>query len=122
VADRARREGRGRRQTATIDHPLATSLGGHRNGPLIKELPRRYSAKTGRQPCDDFPTGTRPTARCSRRESRLSRTVGGDVDAVSGERCAFQCYPWRWPEGDACVIRLAAILDPTGGYRLEAGN
>ena len=48
--------------------------------------------------------------------------VGGDVAAVAGARCAFQCYPWHWLEGDACVVRLTAIFDPSGSYRLEDGR
>jgi hypothetical protein len=41
---------------------------------------------------------------------------------VSGRWCTFQAYPWFWPDGDACVVRLVAILDPTGDYRLESGS
>src|SRR5579862_482792 len=35
--------------TATVDHPLATSLGPHRNGPQIKYLLPEYKAATGRE-------------------------------------------------------------------------
>src|SRR4029079_2981029 len=48
--------------------------------------------------------------------------VGGELDAWSGQRCTFQGFPWRWYEGDACVIRLVAILDPKGANRLESGG
>src|SRR4029077_18273145 len=34
-------------------------------------------------------------------------------------RCTFQGFPWKWHEGDACVIRLVAMLDPRGKNRLE---
>src|SRR6202034_3684502 len=39
-----------------------------------------------------------------------------------GKRCTFQGFPWKWHEGDACVIRLVAMLDPTGKAHLEAGG
>ena len=48
--------------------------------------------------------------------------VGGDLDDVTGKRCTFQGFPWKWHEGDACVIRLVAMLDPSGDYRLEPGR
>ncbi len=48
--------------------------------------------------------------------------VGGDLDEVAGKRCTFQGFPWKWHEGDACVIRLVAMLDPKGAYRLEPGK
>jgi kynurenine formamidase len=108
--------------TATVDHPLATSLGGHRNGPLIKELPRRYPARTGREPLEDFPVCNPAHRALLDAGIPTIENVGGDVAAVAGARCAFQCYPWHWLEGDACVVRLVAILDRSGDYRLEAGR
>jgi kynurenine formamidase len=110
--------------TATIDHPLATSLAqGHRGlGPLITELPRRYHARTGRQPADDFPAWNPAHRLLLRAGIPTIENVGGEVDSVNGKRCAFQAFPWFWPEGDACVVRLVAILDPTGEYRLESGS
>jgi kynurenine formamidase len=110
--------------TATIDHPLATSLAQeHRGiGPFVVELPRRYRARTGRDVREDFP-GWNPAHRLLARAGIPTiENVGGDVDAVTGKRAAFQAYPWSWPEADACVIRLVAILDPAGGYRLESGS
>jgi len=107
--------------TATIDHPLATSLAGHRNGPLIKELPRRYRARTGRGPEDDYPEWNPAHRALLAAGIPTIENVGGDVDAVAGLRCAFQAFPWAWAEGDACVVRLVAIIDPSGDYRLEAG-
>jgi kynurenine formamidase len=48
--------------------------------------------------------------------------VGADLDAVTGRRCTFQGFPWKWLEGDACVIRLVAMLDPRGTMRIESGE
>jgi kynurenine formamidase len=110
--------------TATIDHPLATSLAQRYRelGPLIKELPRRYAAHTGRQPSDDHPEWSPAHRTLLAAGIPTIENVGADVDAVSGRWCTFQAYPWFWPEGDACVVRLVAILDPTGDYRLESGS
>jgi len=30
--------------------------------------------------------------------------------------------PWRFQHGDACVVRLMAILDPRGDYRIASGR
>jgi len=32
------------------------------------------------------------------------------------------CYPWRWPGGDGCGIRVVAILDPNQEFRIETGK
>lgn len=108
--------------TATVDHPMATSLGGKKNGPLIKELPARYRARTGRDASDLFPSWTPAHRALLRAGVPTIENVGGDVDAVTGTRCAFQAIPWRWLEGDACGVRLTAIFDPSGEYQLEAGD
>jgi kynurenine formamidase len=108
--------------TATIDHPMATSLAGHRGGPIIKELPRQYRAATGRDPEQDHPDWNVAHVTLLKAGIPTIENVGGNVDAVSGQRCAFHAYPWFWPEGDACVTRLTAILDPTGNYRLADGG
>ena len=48
--------------------------------------------------------------------------VGGDIDKVTGKRVTFSFFPWRWTRGDGCIIRLVAIVDPTGQYRIETGK
>ena len=47
--------------------------------------------------------------------------IGGDVDKVTGKRCTFMCYPWRWPGGDGCGVRVVAIIDPEQTFRIESG-
>jgi kynurenine formamidase len=108
--------------TATIDHPMATSLAGHRGGPIVKELPRHYRAATGHDPEQDHPDWNIAHKTLLQAGIPTIENVGGDVDRVNGLRCAFHAYPWFWPEGDACVTRLTAILDPGGGYRLADGG
>jgi kynurenine formamidase len=108
--------------TATIDHPMATSLAGHRGGPIVKELPRQYRAATGHDPEQDHPDWNIAHKTLLEAGIPTIENVGGNVDAVTGLRCAFHAYPWFWPEGDACVTRLTAILDPSGTYRLADGG
>jgi kynurenine formamidase len=109
--------------TATVDHPLATNLGqSHRLiGPLVVELPRRYRERTGREVVDDFPEWNPAHRLLAGAGIPTVENVGGDVDAMNGRRCAFHAYPWNWPGADACFVRLVAILDPAGTYRLESG-
>ncbi len=110
--------------TATIDHPLATSLAQeHRGvGPFVIELPRRYRQRTGGDVRADFPAWNPAHKLLARAGIPTIENVGGDVDLISGKRAAFHAYPWLWPEADACIIRLVAILDPSGNYRLESGS
>src|SRR6266508_610079 len=48
--------------------------------------------------------------------------VGGDLDKVTGRRCTFAAFPIRWQYGDGSIVRLVAIVDPTGEYRIERGE
>lgn len=109
--------------TATIDHPLATSLAQQHRliGPIVVELPRRYRARTGREVRDDFAEWNPAHRLLASAGVPTVENVGGHVDSLSGLRCAFHAYPWYWPDGDACLVRLVAILDPSGEYRLEGG-
>ena len=108
--------------SATVDHPLATSIGPHRNGPQIKYLLPEYQQATGRQAIEDFPEWNPAHRALLAAGIPTIENVGGDLDEVTGKRCTFQGFPWRWHEGDACVIRLVAIFDPSGNYRLETGE
>lgn len=108
--------------TGDIDHPCATSLVNHREGPQVKYLVAEYKQATGREPKVDFPEW-RPAHRTLLKAGIPTiECVGGDIGEVVGKRCTFQCFPWNWWEGDACVVRLVAIFDPAGSYRLESGK
>jgi kynurenine formamidase len=107
--------------TACIDHPLATSLGPHRNGPQIKYLLPEYKEATGREAIKDFPEWNAAHRALLEAGIPTIENVGGDIDVLGGKRCTFQGFPWKWHEGDACVIRLVAMLDPKGTCRLERG-
>jgi len=108
--------------TATIDHPLATSLGPHRNGPQIRFLLPEYRKATGRNAIDDFPEWNPAHRALLEAGIPTIENVGGDVAEVIDKRCTFHAYPWKWTEGDACVIRLIAVIDRTAAYRIEAGR
>lgn len=108
--------------TPQVDHPLATSLGPHRNGPQMKRLPKEYEAETGRKAREDFPDWNPAHRVLLDAGIPTVENVGGDVSDVLGKRCSFQAFPWNWREGDACPIRMVAILDPGGAYRLGAGT
>jgi kynurenine formamidase len=108
--------------TASVDHPMATSLGRHRNGPIVKELPRRYEQRRGRRPEDDFPEWNPAHRTLLEAGVPTIENVGAALATVSGKRCTFQAVPLRWRIGDACIVRLVAILDPSGDYRLEDGR
>lgn len=108
--------------TPQVDHPLATSLGPHRGGPLMNRLAKKYMAETGRDPKADFPEWNPAHKALLGAGIPTIENVGGDVAALSGKRATFQCYPWNWMEGDACVVRFVAMLDPCGTCRIDAGN
>jgi kynurenine formamidase len=108
--------------TPQVDHPLATSLGLQRNGPQMRRLSKAYHSATGRDPKTDFPAWNPAHRVLLTAGIPTIENVGGEIDALVGKRCTFQAYPWNWPEGDACVIRFVAILDPAGAYRLEPGT
>ena len=48
--------------------------------------------------------------------------VGGDLDRVTGKRVTFSFFPWNWDRGDGCIIRLVAMMDARGAYKIEAGE
>jgi kynurenine formamidase len=108
--------------TAAIDHPLATSLGLHRNGPAMKALPGRYRQLTGRDPTVDFPSWNPAHRRLLGVGIPTVQNAGGDLDALGSSRTVIHAMPWKWLEGDACVVRLVAILDPGGNYRIATGT
>ena len=105
-----------------LDHPLGTAIGPQPNGPLIDGVLEEYKAYTGRDAADDFPEWE-PCHRELLGNGIVGfENVGGEIDKVTGKRCTFVAFPWRWTEGDGCIVRLVAILDPTGEYRIETGS
>jgi kynurenine formamidase len=109
--------------TQANDHPLATAIGPQRNGPLHPHLAAEYKKWSGgRDWKDDFPDWE-PVHRILFKNGILGiENVGGDIDKVTGRRCTFAFFPWNWERGDGCIIRLVAMVDPKGSYRIEKGE
>jgi kynurenine formamidase len=105
-----------------LDHPLGTAIGPQPNGPLIPGVLEEYRAHTGREASEDFPEWE-PCHRALLGNGIVGfENVGGQIDEVTGKRVTFAAFPWRWVNGDGCIVRLVAMLDPAGSYRIETGG
>jgi len=105
-----------------LDHPLATAINDHGPGPLLPRLLEEYERIHGRHPKVDFPEWE-PCHRALLSNGICGiENVGGELDKVTGKRCTFIAFPWRWMKGDGCIVRLVAIIDPKGQYRLGRGE
>jgi kynurenine formamidase len=105
-----------------LDHPLGTAIGPQPNGPLIPDVLAQYKEYTGREASEDFPEWE-PCHRQLLGNGIVGfENVGGEIDAVTGQRVTFAAFPWRWTHGDGCIVRLVAIVDPSGEYRIETGR
>jgi len=80
--------------TQANDHPLATAIGPHRNGPLHPHLAEEYKKWSGgRDWKQDFPHWE-PVHRILFKNGILGiENVGGDIDKVTGKRCTFALFP-----------------------------
>jgi kynurenine formamidase len=109
--------------TQANDHPLATAIGPQRNGPLLPHLAAEYKEWSGGRSWEqDFPDWE-PVHRKLFTNGILGiENVGGDLDAVTGKRVTFAFFPWNWTRGDGCIIRLVAMIDKRGTYRIESGE
>jgi kynurenine formamidase len=108
--------------SGTVDHPLATSIGPQRNGPQIKYLLPEYKAATGRNIIDDFPHWEPAHKIMMTNGIPGIENIGGDIDKITGKRCTFFAFPWRWPDGEGCALRVVAAIDPTQSFRFETGK
>ncbi len=101
-----------------LDHPLGTAIGPHGSGPLIPAVNKEYEEETGHKVADDFPYWE-PCHNLLLGNGIVGfENVGGDIDKVTGKRVTIAAFPWRWEKGDGCIVRMVAIVDPTGQYRL----
>ncbi|MBT7956201.1 MAG: cyclase family protein [Rhodospirillaceae bacterium] len=108
--------------TPQVDHPLATSLGPHRNGPLMNRLIAKYEKEMGRDPKDDHPDWNVAHKILLTANIPTIEQVGGDVDELLNQRATLYATPWNWEHGDACPVRFVAMIDPSGNCRLDAGE
>ena len=109
--------------TQATDHPLATAIGPQRNGPLLPHLEDEYREWSGgRDWKEDFPDWE-PVHNMLFKAGILGiENVGGEIDTVTGRRCTFAYFPWKWDRGDGCIIRLVAMVDRGQQYRIENGE
>jgi kynurenine formamidase len=108
--------------TNALDHPLGTKLADHGPGPSHPWLNDEYRALHGRDILDDFPHWEPAHKIMMGAGIPGIENVGGELDLVTGKRCTFMAFPWRWPDGDGCVVRVMAVLDPNQTYRLSEGG
>jgi len=108
--------------TQQIDHPLATSLGPHRGGPTMRRLAGEYQAATGLDPKKEHGVWNVAHKTLLAADIPTIEQVGGDVDAVNGKRCTFAATPWKLRPGDACPVRLVAMMDPSGSVKIPSGK
>jgi kynurenine formamidase len=105
------------------DHPIATKLVNHGLGPTDPRLIDEYKAFTGHDALEDFPEWE-PAHKTLMVKGGIPgiENAGGALDAITGKRCTFMAFPWRWPGGDGCIVRLLALVDTDGTFRFETGK
>jgi kynurenine formamidase len=111
--------------TQALDHPLGTAIGPHGPGAPFGLLPRlneEYEKLHGRKVIEDFPEWEPCHNAILSAGICGFENIGGDIDKVTGMRVTFAAFPWRWKKGDGCIVRLVAIVDPNGQYRIETGK
>jgi kynurenine formamidase len=111
--------------TQALDHPLGTAIGPHGPGApngLLPKINEEYFQLTGRRVIEDFPEWEPCHNAILSNGICGFENIGGDIDKVTGKRVTFAAFPWRWKKGDGCIVRLVAIIDPTGKFRIETGR
>jgi kynurenine formamidase len=108
--------------TPFIDHPLATSMAPHRGGPQMKRLAGEYNAATGKDWKVEHGKWYVAMKTLAAAEIPMVLQVGGDVDDLKGKRATFAATPWRLERGDACIVRMVAMIDPSGKLKLDEGK
>jgi kynurenine formamidase len=104
-----------------LDHPLGTRMAEHGPGPIMPHLLDEYRAETGREISDDFPDWEPAHKVMLTAGIPGIENIGGELDAVTGQRCTFMAFPWRFPKGDGCPIRVVAVIDPGQTFRIPTG-
>ena len=108
--------------TQQIDHPLATSLGPHRGGPTMKRLAGEYQKATGKDPKVEHGEWNIAHKTLLAANIPTVEQIGGDVDEVLGKRVTLAATPWKLRPGDACPVRVVAMCDPSGSFKIHSGK
>jgi kynurenine formamidase len=108
--------------TPFIDPPLATSMGHHRGGPQMKRLADEYREATGMEPKEKFVKWYPAQKKLLSANIPTVVQVGGDVDEISGKRATLAATPWRFEHGDACPVRMVAMLSSDGNLGIDSGR
>jgi len=108
--------------TPHVDHPLATPMGPHRGGPLMKRLAGEYTKATGKDPKVEHPERYAAHKTILGAGIPTIEQVGGDVEQLKGKRATMAAIPWKFQHGDACQVRFVAMFDPSGKCRIEPGK
>ncbi|HSF83225.1 MAG TPA: cyclase family protein [Anaerolineales bacterium] len=102
-----------------LDHPLATAIGPHGpGGPILPWVVEEYEHETGKKVTEEFALWEPCHRQLLGNGIAGFENVGGDIDKVTGKRVTIAAFPWRWVKGDGCIVRMVAIVDPTGDFRL----
>jgi kynurenine formamidase len=105
-----------------LDHPLGTKIVAHGTGPSHPYLMDEYRALTGRDVMDDFPDWEIAHKTLLSAGIPGIENVGGELDAVTGKRCTFLAFPWRFVRGEASLLRVVAVIDPEQRFRIPTGE
>ena len=104
--------------TQALDHPLGTAIGPHGPGPLQPWLLDEYKKEYGREVKDDFPLWEPCHRLIFGAGISGFENVGGEIDQVTGKRVTIAAFPIRWVKGDGSIVRMVAIVDKNGKFRL----
>jgi len=108
--------------TPFLDHPCATSMAPHRLGPQMKRLAAEYNAATGKDWKVEHGKWNIAMKTMAEAGTPIVVQVGGDVDALKGKRATFAATPWKLEKGDACIVRMVAMTDPSGKLKIDDGK
>jgi kynurenine formamidase len=81
-----------------------------------------YERETGRKVLDDFPDWEISHKTLLPAGIPGLENVGGDLDKVTGRRCTFMAFPWNYPTGEGCLLRVVAVVDPERKFRIPTGG
>jgi kynurenine formamidase len=106
-----------------LDHPLATAIGNHGPGPLLPGVVKEYEKRKGHAIEEDFPDWE-PCHRLVLGNGMVGfeNVCGADIDKVTGKRVIIAAFPIRWEKGDGSIVRVVAMVDPSGEFRIPTGK